>query len=340
MVAPVFNDASGSLSITNCTFNGNVALGGNGGSGGPFGGNGGNGDGGAIYNLGAMTIKSATIDGNTGTSGTPGSGTVNGMFGTACGGLFVAGGTATVANTISAGNPGTNSGGGDANGVFVSSGYNLIGNGDFSTGFNASGDQVGTTAAPLIHISVRSKTMVAAPPWLCWLTVLQSIKVKAPVSLLTSVVMNDRLTRRIFRTPRGDGSDIGAFEQGGTVPINAVSRQTHGAAGPFISLFQLLIGNAAAAGRPVIIKSRPLPLPSLSLESSGADHIGNRTNRDWGNSNGGVVSVNGAIVTVPLTNVANAQRITLTLFSASDGANTNNVSVPMGILLGIQTRTP
>ena len=66
----VFNDTSGSLLITNCTFNGNAAIGGNGGSGGPFGGdNGGNGNGGGIYNLGAMTIKSATVNGNSGNGG-------------------------------------------------------------------------------------------------------------------------------------------------------------------------------------------------------------------------------------------------------------------------------
>ena len=37
---------------------------------------------------------------------------------------------------------------------------------------------------------------------------------------------------------------------------------------------------------------------------------------------------------MPLTNVANAQTLTLTLFSASDGANTNNVAVPMSVLVG------
>jgi hypothetical protein len=51
-------------------------------------------------------------------------------------------------------------------------------------------------------------------------------------------------------------------------------------------------------------------------------------------SNGGVVSVNGAVVTVPLTNVANAQTIRIKLNNVSDGTNRNNVSVPMGVLLG------
>ena len=145
----VFNDTSGSLFITNCTFNGNVALGGNGGSGGPSGGNGGNGDGGAIYNLGALTIKSATISGNSGGGGAAGTGTTNGTPGTGSNGVTVSGGTATVANSIVAGNVYVNGRNDDVDGVFTSNGYNLIGNGDFSTGFNATGDQVGTTAAPI-----------------------------------------------------------------------------------------------------------------------------------------------------------------------------------------------
>ena len=45
-------------------------------------------------------------------------------------------------------------------------------------------------------------------------------------------------------------------------------------------------------------------------------------------------SVSGSKVTVNLTGVSNAQRIVITLFSVSDGTNTNNVSVPMGVLLG------
>ncbi len=338
----VFNDASGSLSITNCTFNGNVALGGNGGSGGPFGGNGGNGDGGAIYNLGAMMIKSATIDGNTGASGTPGSGTVNGTFGTACGGLFVAGGTATVANTISAENPGTNGGGGDANGVFVSSGYNLIGNGDFSTGFNASGDQVGTTAAPINpHLGPLQNnggltdTMALLP---------NSPAIDQGKSF--DVVADQRGHERPFDAANisnasgGDGGDIGAFELGGTlVPINAVSRRMHGGAGSFdIPLpitnpvgVECRTGGATGDYQIVVTFAAPVTVtgnPQAQI-TSGMGQIG-----AGGISNGGVVSVNGAIVTVPLTNVANAQQITLTLFGASDGANTNNVSVSMSVLLG------
>ena len=42
-------------------------------------------------------------------------------------------------------------------------------------------------------------------------------------------------------------------------------------------------------------------------------------------------------VTVNLTGVTNAQRITITLLGASDGANTGDLNVPMGVLLGDTT---
>ena len=48
-------------------------------------------------------------------------------------------------------------------------------------------------------------------------------------------------------------------------------------------------------------------------------------------------AVSGPIVTVNLTNVSNAQTVTMTLTNVSDGSNLGNVSLPMGILLGDTT---
>jgi hypothetical protein len=56
-----------------------------------------------------------------------------------------------------------------------------------------------------------------------------------------------------------------------------------------------------------------------------------------GASNGGAVTVSGSSVTVPLTNVANAQAIAVTLFSVNDGANTGDVIIPMSVLIGDTT---
>ena len=337
----VFNDTSGSLFITNCTFNGNVALGGNGGSGGPAGGNGGNGSGGAIYNLGAITITSATISGNSGASGTPGTGSVNGVFGVGIGGM-VAAGTATMANTISAGNTGSNGGGGDAHGLFVSSGYNLIGIGDFGPGFTSTGDQVGTTAAPINPGLGPLQNNGGGTNTMALLSNSPAIDQGKSFGLAADQRGHERPfdAANISNATGGDGSDIGAFELGGTlVPINAMSRQTHGVAGPFDIPLPLTnsvgvecrSGGATGDYQIVLTFAAPVTVtgnPQAQI-TSGIGQIGT-----GGTSNGGVVSVNGAIVIVPLTNVANAQRITLTLSGASDGANTNNVTVSMGVLLG------
>ena len=46
------------------------------------------------------------------------------------------------------------------------------------------------------------------------------------------------------------------------------------------------------------------------------------------------MSVSGAFVTIPLTNVTNAQRIMVKLSGVSDGMATGDVTIPMGILIG------
>jgi hypothetical protein len=53
-----------------------------------------------------------------------------------------------------------------------------------------------------------------------------------------------------------------------------------------------------------------------------------------GTANGNAVTVNGAVVTIPLTNVANAQRLGITLYGVSDGTHNGNVVMPMAVLVG------
>jgi dockerin type I repeat protein len=65
--------------------------------------------------------------------------------------------------------------------------------------------------------------------------------------------------------------------------------------------------------------------------------LGTATIGTGGVANGGVVSVSGPVVTVPLTNVTNAQRVTVKLTSVTDGTNTGDVVIPMGILIGDTT---
>ena len=87
-----------------------------------------------------------------------------------------------------------------------------------------------------------------------------------------------------------------------------------------------LESNAAAAGRPTNIKSssasrRGQPYTSAALsDGTGivATDSGSGTNQ----------------ITLNLTGVTNAQRITLALFGASDTVNSGDVGVRMGVLLG------
>jgi hypothetical protein len=120
----------GVLNITNSTVSGNVVSG-----------NYGSNNGGGILNRGGdMTLNNVTVTNNTAF----GSGSASGVK--------RAGGTINVKNTIIAGNvnnatvPDTVTNGSG----FVSQGYNLIGNVGVTTSvFSQTGDQTGTSAAPL-----------------------------------------------------------------------------------------------------------------------------------------------------------------------------------------------
>jgi hypothetical protein len=88
--------------------------------------------------------------------------------------------------------------------------------------------------------------------------------------------------------------------------------------------FQLIVTfatNVTVTGRP--------PPDNQAQVTEGIGQVGS-----GGTYNGGFVTVNGAVVTVPLTNINNAQKITVTLYGVNDGSSTANVSIPMGILLG------
>jgi len=204
----LFNDASGSLTVTNCTFSQNIAMGGNGGSGGTNGGDGGNGNGGAIFNLGTMTVMSATIDGNSGGSGTPGTGGTNGVLGLGSGGVAVSSGTATMTNNIIAGNVGFNGGGNDADGAFASNGYNLIGTGNHSTGFNGTADQVGTDLNPIDPrlFALQNNVMLLRRDS-------PALDRGKSAGLTTDQRGGPRPVDTVFGNPAGgDGADIGAVE--------------------------------------------------------------------------------------------------------------------------------
>jgi len=128
------------------------------------------------------------------------------------------------------------------------------------------------------------------------------------------------------------------------VPISAVSRKVHGTGGPTFDVnlplggstigVECRTGGATGDHQLILTFANPVTVdgsPQAQI-TSGIGQVGTA-----GTSNGGVVNVNGAVVTVPLTSVANAQRLTITLNNVSDGTNSNNAGISMGVLLGDTT---
>jgi hypothetical protein len=119
------------------------------------------GDGGGVFNVGTMSIVNSTISQNSAGAGGKGGGiysaggeitmtsvTVTGNTAGEGSGVTNGAGIVNIRNSIVAANT-DNSTIPDASGTFVSSGFNLIGNGSGSTGFvnEVDGDQVGPLAA-------------------------------------------------------------------------------------------------------------------------------------------------------------------------------------------------
>ena len=98
------------------------------------------------------------------------------------------------------------------------------------------------------------------------------------------------------------------------------------------------MSNAAAVAEATISDGYRLRRPVAVNGSPQATVIsGSATIGTGGLANGGSVSVSGPVVTVPLTNVTNAQRIEIKLTSVTDGINTGDVVIPMSILIGDTT---
>lgn len=129
------------------------------------------------------------------------------------------------------------------------------------------------------------------------------------------------------------------FCTGSPVPTAIVSRKTHGSAGAFnVDLKPPAAGIECRSGGPTgdhtVVVTFGLPISVAgngtvkAQVTSGTGQVGN-----GGTANGNAVTVNGTTVTVPLTNVADAQRLIISLFGVSDGTKTGNVTVPMAVLV-------
>jgi CSLREA domain-containing protein len=116
----------------------------------------------------------------------------------------------------------------------------------------------------------------------------------------------------------------------GVCPPISVSRKMHGAAMFDIDLpltgpagIECRTGGASGIYKVIVTFATPVTVTSASVTTG----IGSVSSH----------SVNGSKVTVNLTGVANAQTIVITLFGVSDGTNTTDVPIPMGVLLGDTT---
>ena len=127
------------------------------------------------------------------------------------------------------------------------------------------------------------------------------------------------------------------------VPTSIVSRKTHNAAGTFdVNLKAPAPGiecrTGGATGDHTVVVTFAVPVTVIgngtvkAQVTSGTGQVGT-----GGTANGNAVTVSGAVVTVPLTNVANAQLLGITIFGVSDGTNSGNVVIPMSVLLGDTT---
>ena len=109
----------------------------------------------------------------------------------------------------------------------------------------------------------------------------------------------------------------------------AVSRKVHGGAGTFnINLPLVALGGAVgiecrtgAAGQHQIVAtfSGPVTVGSVAVTSG---------------TGAATFSVAGSVLTINLTGVTNAQRLGVTLTNVTVGAQTGNITIPMGVLAG------
>jgi hypothetical protein len=114
-------------------------------------------------------------------------------------------------------------------------------------------------------------------------------------------------------------------------PVDAVSRKTHGAAGAFdINLpitgspgVECRTGGGSGDHQVIMRFANAISVSGASV-TSGTGSVSS-------------FDVNGAVVTVNLSGVANAQWIVITLTGVNDGVNTGDTSIAMGVLVGDTT---
>jgi CSLREA domain-containing protein len=315
----IFNDTGASLTLNTCTITGNTASGGRGGNHSVGAGGDGGSAAGGVYSRGTLLTTACTFANNTATSGAGGTGSTQaGTIGSAAGGILRAAGNATARNSIIALNTGTTAP--DVLGTFVSSGYNLIGIVDGASGFNGTGDKLGSTGAPRNPNLGPLQNNGGPTDTHALLTGSQAIDAGQsfgfPIDQRGKVRPNDH--PGIGNPPGGNGADIGAFEFGTGYIVTTLDDHDDGVADEFDCTLREAIHAAnaepgdqsiqfsSALSGTILLKSA---LPNLSttifLQGPGADVITVRRNTggDYrifkisnGTSNGPFVSIRGLTI--------------------------------------------
>jgi len=117
-------------------------------------------------------------------------------------------------------------------------------------------------------------------------------------------------------------------------PVGAVSRKTHGTAGTFdVDLpltgqpgIECRTGGSSGNHTAIITFAVPVSVTNVTV-TPGAGGTGSASG----------FSVQNSQVTVNLTNVSNAQTLSINLIGVTGGANSGNVSIPMSVLTGDTT---
>ena len=148
--------------------------------------------------------------------------------------------------------------------------------------------------------------------------------------------------RRNFPTDTDGGSRVwlaGGYVNGAADPsmeiykapaaLSAVSRKVHGGAGTFDVPLPL--------NGPTGIEDRTGPTYTMVVTFSTSVTVASATVTCGTGSVGSISGSGTPTITVNLTGVTDVQRITVTLSSVSDGTNTGDVPISMGVLVGDTT---
>jgi hypothetical protein len=155
----------------------------------------------------------------------------------------------------------------------------------------------------------------------------------------------DRGSTTLSLWTRGKGAYVWPLPMGPVpvpTPTAILSRKAHGAQTFDVDLKAPAPGieprSGGATGDHTIVVSFASPVTVIGNGEAKAQVTGGTGEVGSGGvANGNAITVSGNDVIVPLTNVANAQRLTISLYGVSDGTTSGSVAVPMKVLLGDTT---